>query len=113
MKISAGPKVGTNIFRITDDPPENNCKPSADYLLRSVANVYGPRALGIIMTGLGADGVKGLQLMKQHGGTVIAQDEQSCTVFGMPAEAVKAGVVDIEAPLEMIACEIISRVAGK
>jgi len=113
MKVSAGPHGNGNFLKITNDPPENNCKPSADYLMRSVASVYGSRALGIIMTGMGADGVKGLQEMKQHGVTVIAQDEESCTVYGMPAEAIKAGVVDIQASLEMIADEIISRVAGK
>ncbi len=87
---------------ITNDPPENYCQPSADYLFRSVAELYGKNALGIIMTGMGNDGAKGLAAMKQAGAKIIAQDEQSCVVYGMPAEAVKAGVVDEILPLDAI-----------
>ncbi len=91
----------------TDDPPENFCKPAADYLFRSVADLYGSRALGVIMTGMGGDGARGLKLMKAKGSAVIAQDEETCVVFGMPGEAVKLGVVDIVRPLDMIVPEII------
>jgi two-component system chemotaxis response regulator CheB len=98
------------VIRITDAPPENNCKPSADYLFRSVADVYGSAALGVIMTGMGSDGVKGLLVMKEKGARVIAQDEATCTVYGMPMEAAKAGVPDIVVPLEKIADEIVSSV---
>lgn len=110
MKIVPVNGSDEKCFMITDDPPENNCKPSVDYLFRSVAKLYQKNCLGIIMTGMGADGVLGLRLMKRHGVTVIAQDQQSCTVFGMPAEAIKAGVVDVIAPLDHIANEIITRV---
>ena len=75
------------VLRITDDPAENNCRPSADYLFRSVAEVYRAAALGIIMTGMGSDGVRGLRVMKLQGAKIVAQDEASCTVFGMPREA--------------------------
>ncbi len=109
MKIQKSPNSGASVLKITDDPPENNCKPSADYLMRSVAQVYGNKALGVIMTGMGADGVTGLRLMKRHGITVIAQDENSSVVFGMPAEAIAAGVVDIIAPLDRIAIEIVKK----
>lgn len=95
---------------ITDAPPENNCKPSVDYLFRSVAKHYKNNALGVIMTGMGCDGTKGLLIMKKLGAKVIAQDEQSCTVFGMPMEAIKAGVADVVVPLENIAGEIIDAV---
>lgn len=105
MKAVSGQK-GEIVLRITDDPPENNCKPSADYLFRSVANNFPGRAAAVIMTGMGSDGVLGLRLLKRHGCRVIAQDEASCIVFGMPGEAVKAGVVDIITPLEKIADEI-------
>jgi two-component system chemotaxis response regulator CheB len=97
-------------LQLTDDPPENHCRPAADYLFRSVAAVFGNRALGVIMTGMGSDGVKGLQLMKEQGAQVIAQDEASCVVFGMPMEAIKAGVTDAAIPLARIAAEIVSRV---
>ena len=88
----------------------NHIKCAVDYLFRSVASVYGNRALGVIMTGMGSDGVKGLRLMKQQGGQVIAQDGASCVVFGMPMEAIKAGVTDVVVPLNQIAAEIASRV---
>ncbi|MEW6289879.1 MAG: chemotaxis response regulator protein-glutamate methylesterase [Thermodesulfobacteriota bacterium] len=103
-------RAAGEFLQLTDDPPENHCRPAVDYLFRSVASVYGNRALGVIMTGMGSDGVKGLRLMKQQGGQVIAQDGASCVVFGMPMEAIKAGVTDVVVPLNQIAAEIASRV---
>lgn len=91
---------------ITDDPPENFCKPAVDYLFRSVAQIYGGNSLGVILTGMGADGTKGLLVMKQNGSPVIAQDEATSVVYGMPFEAVQAGVVDTILPLDKIAAEI-------
>jgi two-component system chemotaxis response regulator CheB len=105
MKISSN-ETNNKIISITDAPPENNCKPSADYTFRHLAKEYKSGALGVIMTGMGADGVKGLCIMKHFGSKVIAQDEHSCVVYGMPMEAVKAGVVDIQVPLADIAGEI-------
>jgi two-component system chemotaxis response regulator CheB len=98
------------VARITDDAPENNCKPAADYLFRSIAKLYKGNALGVIMTGMGSDGTKGLIIMKKLGSKIIAQDERTCTVFGMPMEAMRAGVVDVMAPLQKIADEIMSSV---
>ncbi len=95
---------------LTIDPPENHCRPSVDYLFRSVAEVYHNNTLGVILTGMGNDGTKGLQVMKARGSQVIAQDQQTSVVYGMPMEAVKAGVVDIELPLNQIAGEIVKRV---
>ncbi len=106
MKIAASPDGKNRIIRITDDPPENSCKPSVDYLFRSVAQYYIGRSTGVIMTGMGSDGFKGLKLMKQNGATVIAQDEATCIVYGMPKEPVRQGIVDIVAPLDRIAKEI-------
>ena len=111
MKTIAGPK-GEVTLRITDDPPENNCRPSVDYLFRSVANHFPGRAVAVIMTGMGSDGVVGLRLLKRQGSRVIAQDEASCVVFGMPGEAVKAGVVDVIVPLDRLAEEIRRAVKG-
>jgi two-component system chemotaxis response regulator CheB len=105
MKIAPDSK-GEVSLRITDDPLENNCRPSVDYLFRSVANSYNGQTTAVIMTGMGSDGVLGLRLLKRKNCHVIAQDEASCVVFGMPGEAVKAGVVDVIAPLEQIAGEI-------
>lgn len=111
MKIV--PKEDTKyVIAITDDPPENNCKPSADYLFRSVANYYTGRVIAVIMTGMGNDGVMGLRLLKRKGARVIAQDEATSVVFGMPGEAIKAGVVDVVLPLGKISEEIIKSVRG-
>jgi len=105
MKIASGPK-GEVILRITDDPQENNCRPSVDYLFRSVANNFSGNTTAVIMTGMGSDGVLGLRLLKRKNCHIIAQDETSCVVFGMPGEAIKAGIVDVVAPLEQLADEI-------
>ncbi len=110
MKVTLGANAVTKIIRITDDPPENNCKPSVDYLFRSLAHHYVGCATGIIMTGMGNDGTLGLRLMKRSGAAVIAQDETTSVVFGMPREAIEAGVVDIVAPLDKIAGEIMKTV---
>ncbi len=96
------------IIRITDDPPENNCKPSADYLFRSVAREFGKKATGVIMTGMGNDGTLGLKVMKSFGAVVIGQNEETCVVFGMPKIAYDAGVVDVMVPLDRIAAEILT-----
>ena len=101
---------GKPMLEVNDDPPENHCQPSVDYLFRSISKVYGKHALGVIMTGMGSDGVLGLRLMKRLGAQVIAQDKQSCVVFGMPGEAINAGVVDCVVPLSHIATEIVRRV---
>lgn len=106
MKIVAGMDGTERIIRITDDPPENSCKPSVDYLFRSIAQHYVGRSAGVIMTGMGSDGYSGLSLMKRNGATIIAQDEESCIVYGMPKKAIDNGIVDVIAPLDQIASEI-------
>ena len=110
MKIAAGADGKSRVLRVTDDAPENSCIPSADYLFRSVAHHYVGRATGVIMTGMGADGTAGLTLMKENGATVIAQNEETCVVYGMPKEAIQAQIVDTVVPLESMAQEIIKTV---
>ncbi len=110
MKIIAGADGLTRKIKITDDPPENSCKPSVDYLFRSIAQHYVGRSTGVIMTGMGSDGSKGLTQMKKNGSVVIAQDENSCTVFGMPKEPIETGLADVIAPLDRIADEIVKTV---
>lgn len=109
MKVATG-AGGNKIIQITDDPPENNCRPAADYLFRSVAREYGALSTGVIMTGMGGDGTLGLRVMKSFGSVTIGQDEESCVVYGMPKTAVEAGVVDVVSPLGMIASEIVRTV---
>ena len=110
MRVTLGADATKKIIRVTDDPPENNCRPSVDYLFRSLAHHYLGRSTGVIMTGMGNDGTLGLKLMKRNGAAVIAQDEATSVVFGMPKEAIEAGVVDIVVPLDQIASEIIKTV---
>jgi two-component system, chemotaxis family, protein-glutamate methylesterase/glutaminase len=112
MKIVAGMEGTDRIIKITDDPPENSCKPSVDYLFRSIAQHYVGRSAGVIMTGMGSDGSAGVALMKRNGATIIAQNESTCTVFGMPKKAIDSGLVDIVAPLDLIANEICNLVKG-
>jgi two-component system chemotaxis response regulator CheB len=105
MKIAAGP-AGAIVIRLTDDPPENNCKPAVDYLFRSAALQFPGRSIAAILTGMGTDGTQGLRQLKRGGCAAIAQDEGSCVVFGMPREAIQAGVVDTVLPLHQIAAAI-------
>lgn len=91
---------------VTDDPPENNCRPAVDVLFRSIALQYPASCCAVIMTGMGRDGTLGLRLLKRQGAWVIGQDAASCVVYGMPKEAVDAGVVDEVQPLTAIAAAI-------
>ncbi len=111
MKIVAGADGISRKIKITDDPPENSCKPSVDYLFRSIAQYYVGRATGVIMTGMGSDGSKSLAQMKKNGSTVIAQNKETCTVYGMPKGPTESGTADIIAPLEEIAREIVKTVS--
>jgi two-component system chemotaxis response regulator CheB len=109
MKIISHGRDDDKIIRITDDHPENNSKPSADYLFRSIAEQYGRNAIGVIMTGMGSDGLLGLKLMKRQGATIIAQDKETCVVFGMPRGPIEAGIVDYVVPMDRIVDTICRR----
>jgi two-component system chemotaxis response regulator CheB len=111
MKIVAGADGKQRVIKITNDPAENSCKPSVDYLFRSIAEMYVGRATGVIMTGMGSDGSRGLYQMKRNGAFVIAQNEASCVVFGMPKEPIEAGIVDVVAPLSGIASAVLSSIS--
>ena len=89
--------------RIADDPPVNRHRPSVDVLFHSCAEAAGPNAVGVIMTGMGQDGARGLLAMRRAGATTLAQDEASCVVFGMPKSAVELGAVDHVVPLARLA----------
>jgi two-component system chemotaxis response regulator CheB len=98
---------------IVDGPLVTRHRPSVDVLFRSVAKCAGKNALGIIMTGMGDDGAKGLKEMHDMGARTLGQDEGSCVVYGMPKEAAKLGAVDKELPLGRIAYEIVSYGSGR
>jgi two-component system chemotaxis response regulator CheB len=100
------------VLELTDDPPENNCRPAVDYLFRSAANHFPGSSMAVILAGMGSDGTIGLRLLKRHGCFVIAQDEASSVVYGMPKAAVDAGVADVILPLSSIAGRIGAVVKG-
>jgi len=83
-------------------------RPSVDVLFRSAARYAGRNAVGVILTGMGDDGARGMLEMKQAGAMTIAQDEASCVVFGMPKEAIKRSAVDKVVPLQFVAREILA-----
>ena len=80
--------------RATSRKPRGVHLPSADTLLSSLASVYGPKCIGAVLTGMGSDGAAGLLDIRRAGGFTLAQDEETCVVFGMPREAVRRGAVD-------------------
>ncbi|MCC6510600.1 MAG: chemotaxis response regulator protein-glutamate methylesterase [Pirellulaceae bacterium] len=99
-----GPKVRIDTHQ---QPPENSCRPAVDVLFRSVAEVYGEHTLGVVLTGMGQDGARGAEVMRDAGGRIIAQDEKSSVVWGMPGAVVGAGLADKVVPLDQIAFELI------
>ncbi len=104
-------RKGTRVeLAINQDPQENSCRPSVNVLFRSVAQVFGPRTLAVILTGMGEDGLRGCEVLKECGSSIIAQDEASSVVWGMPGAVAKAGLADTVLPLHRIANEIVSRV---
>lgn len=93
--------------KIHQGPPVHGVRPAADPMMKSVAQIAGANAIGVILTGMGSDGAQGLLEMKNAGSYNIAQDEESCVVFGMPKEAIQAGAIHAVRPLKDIAAEII------
>jgi two-component system chemotaxis response regulator CheB len=93
---------------VKDGPEVFHQKPSVEILFNSVAKYAGANAIGAILTGMGADGAKGLLKMREAGAYTIAQDEASCIVFGMPMEAIKCGAAQVVRPLSEIASTLIA-----
>jgi two-component system chemotaxis response regulator CheB len=106
-------RTGAQYFvEVVDGPLVNRHRPSVDVLFRSVAKCAGANALGVIMTGMGDDGASGMLEMRKSGARTVAQDEQSCVVYGMPKEAVKRGGVEKSLPLQAIPKEILAQLGG-
>jgi two-component system, chemotaxis family, protein-glutamate methylesterase/glutaminase len=97
-------------LNLNQAPPENSCRPAVDVLFRSVAQAYGANVLGVVMTGMGSDGVLGAQDIRDAGGNVIIQDEASSVVWGMPGLVHASGLDDAAYPLDQLANEITRRV---
>ena len=107
-----GKQMGLKVLKdklivvINDDPPVNRHKPSVDYMFKSVAEMGSKKVVGVILTGMGADGAREMKNLKDMGIKTIAQDKDSCVVFGMPREAIQLGGIDHVLPLDQIAGKI-------
>lgn len=106
LKLVKGSSAGRYVLRLSDEAPENNCRPSVDYLLRSAVNSFVGRIGLLIMTGMGTDGLEGARMVKAAGGYIIVQDAQSCVVCGMPKVVSEAGLADEVLPLNLMASGI-------
>jgi len=103
---SMGPQV---VMHLNTNPPENSCRPAVDVLFRSASDIYGGNLLSVVLTGMGYDGLKGCQYIKARGGQVIAQDEESSVVWGMPGAIAEHNLAEVLLPIDRIADEIIFR----
>ena len=105
MELTAThPGVG---IRLTQAPAENHCRPAVNVLLRSAVEVYGAKVLAVILTGMGSDGLAGCRLIHERGGTILAQDQLTSAIWGMPGAIVEAGIAHRVLPLNQIAPEIV------
>ena len=96
--------------RILQTPPIHHCRPSVDVLFRSAAEVAGPHAIAVLLTGMGSDGALGMEAIRRAGGRTLAEHESTCVVYGMPRAAIEAGVVDEAVPLSQVAGAILAAV---
>ncbi|MDD5348808.1 MAG: chemotaxis response regulator protein-glutamate methylesterase [Chthoniobacteraceae bacterium] len=101
---------GHAIVRTTKGPPENSCRPSVDVLFRSAVEAFGGHVLGVVLTGMGRDGFRGSELIRNAGGDVFAQDEATSVIWGMPGFVARGGLANAVLPLQQIPAEIVKRV---
>jgi two-component system chemotaxis response regulator CheB len=101
------------VIRLNQDPPENFCRPAVDVMLRSVVKAYDRPALTVILTGMGADGLKGGEAVVESGGVVIAQDRDTSVVWGMPGAVATAGLCTAVLPLEEVAPAVMRIASGE
>lgn len=100
---------GSVRVHLVDPDPMENCVPSVDKMFRSCAEIFGSRLLGVVLTGMGNDGSAGVRAIKDAGGQVLSEAEESAVIFGMPRAAIATGKVDAIVPLEKVAGEILAR----
>ena len=93
---------------LSDEPSNTLHKPAVDVMMKAVAEVHGRTTLGVILTGMGSDGLEGLKLVKQKGGVILAQNEESCVVYGMPRAVVESNLADKIVHIDRMANEIVS-----
>jgi two-component system chemotaxis response regulator CheB len=94
---------------LDQSPPQNFCRPAVDALFSSIAEVYGGAVIAVVLTGMGHDGLRGAQILKARGASILAQDEASSVVWGMPGAVVNAGLADRVLPLDQVVPEILRR----
>lgn len=99
-------RAGLPFLHLHDGPPENSCRPAVDVLFRSVATTYGGHTLAVVLTGMGSDGCRGCEQLASLGARVIAQDEPTSVVWGMPGAVARAGLADEIVPLQQISDRI-------
>jgi len=99
--------IPSSTLNLTQAPPENHCRPAVDVLFRTAASVYGAGVLAVVLTGMGSDGLVGARMVRANGGSVLAQDEPTSAVWGMPGAVTQAGVANRVLPLKAIAPEIL------
>ena len=97
-------------LHVSQEPPENSCRPAVDVLFRSVADAYGSNVLAVVLTGMGQDGLRGAERIVEGGGTVLVQDQATSVVWGMPGFVAGAGLADEVLPLDLLGGEIVERV---
>jgi len=113
MEVLAAASAGAvPTLHLTQAAPENHCRPAVDVLFRSAATAYGPAVLAVVLTGMGSDGLASCRLLRAAGGTVLAQDQASSAVWGMPGAVTTAGLANHVLPLDAIAPEIVRLAAG-
>jgi two-component system chemotaxis response regulator CheB len=103
---------GDATIRLDDGPPVNFCRPAVDVLFRDAAPIFGAAALAVVLTGMGADGTQGARALVKAGGTVLAQDEATSTIWGMPGSLVRAGLARDVLPLPSIGPTLKAHIAG-
>lgn len=101
---------GMYVVHLDDEPSDSLHKPSVDVMMESVAKACGKKSLGVLLTGMGSDGAKGMRAIKEAGGRTFAESEETCIVYGMPKSAVEEGAVDKIVPLYNMATEIVKSV---
>lgn len=108
-RVQAAGTADSFILRLRQGPAENHCRPSVNALFRSAASIYGAGVLAVILTGMGSDGLEGCRAVRAAGGTVLAQDQESSVVWGMPGSVVGAGLAHRVLPLSALAPEVLRR----
>ena len=111
--MSVARRNGSVVIALDDGPLVNFCKPAVDPLFSSAAEVWGPKVLALVLTGMGSDGLRGAQTIAAAGGSILAQDEASSVVWGMPGQVAHAGICSAVLPLNEIAPRLVRLFAGE